>query len=140
MDVPGRHWLDGALGVVTIEELVLEYLLLIHTNPAGMAAISEAERNQAFAAYAAYTEALGKAEVLRGSNRLRPASDGTTVRMRDGKTEVHNGPFAETREELGGYYLIDVPDLDVAMKWAARCPAVSHGSVEVRPVWARGAA
>jgi hypothetical protein len=58
------------------------------------------------------------------------------VKVRDGKTEVHNGPFIETREQLGGYYLIDVPDLDVALKWAARCPGASHGTMEVRPVWA----
>jgi hypothetical protein len=56
--------------------------------------------------------------------------------VREGKTEVHNGPFIETREQLGGYYLIDVPDLDAALKWAARCPGASHGTVEVRPVWA----
>lgn len=118
----------------------MEYLLLIHTNPAAIAAMPDAQRDQTFAAYTAYTEALGKAQVLRGSNRLRPGSTATTVRMNAGKTDVHNGPFAETREELGGYYLIDVPDLDVALTWAARCPAASHGAVEVRPVWARGAA
>ncbi|WP_427915523.1 YciI family protein [Ramlibacter sp. MMS24-I3-19] len=118
----------------------MEYLLLIHTNPATIAALSAAERDQTFAAYMAYTEALGKAQVLRGSNRLRPASSATTVRLREGKTEVHNGPFAETREELGGYFLIDVPDLDVALTWAARCPAASHGAMEVRPVWRRGEA
>jgi hypothetical protein len=74
--------------------------------------------------------------VLRNSNRLHPADSATTVKVRDGKTEVHNGPFIETREQLGGYYLIDVPDLDAALKWAARCPGASHGTVEVRPVWA----
>jgi hypothetical protein len=57
------------------------------------------------------------------------------VRITSGKTEVLNGPYAETREQLGGYYLIDVPDLDAAMSWASRCPGAAHGSVEVRPVW-----
>ncbi|HVH81710.1 MAG TPA: YciI family protein, partial [Stellaceae bacterium] len=73
--------------------------------------------------------------VLVGSNRLRPTSDATTVRVADGKSQVLNGPYAETREQLGGYYLIDVPDLDAALSWAARCPAVEYGAVEVRPIW-----
>jgi hypothetical protein len=118
------------------KEILMEYMLLIHADPTGFASMPEDTRNQALAAYGAYNEALRKAEVLRGSNRLHPADSATTVTVRDGKTEVHNGPFIETREQLGGYYLIDVPDLDAAMKWAARCPGASHGTVEVRPVWA----
>jgi hypothetical protein len=78
--------------------------------------------------------------VLRGGHRLRPADTATTIKVREGKTEVLNGPFIETREQLGGYYLIDVPDLDTALSWAARCPGASHGSVEVRPIWPMGAA
>jgi hypothetical protein len=74
--------------------------------------------------------------VLQGSNRLRPVADATSVRVRNGKTEVLNGPYAETREQLGGYYLIDVPDLDAALSWAARCPSSSIGTIEVRPIWA----
>jgi len=114
----------------------MEYILLIHTDPKGFDALTETQRAQGMAAYTAFTEALRKAEVLRNSNRLRPAETGTTVRIRDGKTEVLNGPFIETREQLGGYYLIDVADLDAALAWAARCPGASHGAVEVRPVWA----
>ena len=72
-------------------------------------------------------------------DRLRPASAATSVRVRDGKTEVHNGPVIETRDELGGYYLIDVPDLDQALSWAARCPGAAHGTIEVRPIWPMGA-
>ncbi|WHZ12537.1 MAG: PhnB protein [Burkholderiaceae bacterium] len=113
----------------------MEYMLLIHVDPAGLAALREAERGAALAAYGAYTEALTQAGVMRAGNRLRPADTATTVKMRDGRTEVLNGPFIETREQLGGYYLIDVPDLDAALSWAARCPAASHGAVEVRPVW-----
>jgi hypothetical protein len=86
-------------------------------------------------AYHSYTEALTKAGVLAGSNRLRPISTATTVRVANGKTQVLNGPYADTKEQLGGYFLIDVPDLDAAISWAARCPASSHGTVEVRPVW-----
>jgi hypothetical protein len=88
------------------------------------------------AAYGAYTEALSKAGVLLGGNRLRPTSASTTIRLAGGKTTVLDGPYAETKEQLGGYYLIDVPDLDAALSWAERCPATSTGAVEVRPIWA----
>jgi hypothetical protein len=83
----------------------------------------------------AYSDAVKSAGVLVGSNRLRPTKDATTVRIADGKSQVLNGPYAETREQLGGYYLIDVPDLDAALSWAARCPASTYGTVEVRPIW-----
>lgn len=116
----------------------MEYMLLIHADPVGFAALSEAESAAAMAAYTAYTEALAKAGIDRGSSRLRPADMSTTVRVRNGKTEVLDGPFIETREQLGGYFLIDVPDLDAALSWAARCPGASHGTVEVRPIWDMG--
>ena len=118
----------------------MQYMLMIHADPAGLQALRDAERTTALAAYGAYTEALNQAGILRGGERLRPADAATTVRVREGKTEVLNGPFIETREQLGGYYLIDVADLDSALSWAARCPGASHGAVEVRPVWAMGAA
>lgn len=114
----------------------MEYMLLIHSDPQGWESLTETQRAQGLAAYGAFTEALRLAEVLRSSNRLRPADAATTVRVREGKTEVLNGPFIETREQLGGYFLIDVADLDAALGWAARCPGASHGTVEVRPVWA----
>lgn len=113
----------------------MEYLLLIHADPKGFAALGPAEVKNAVAAYAAYVEALEKAGVARGSRRLRDSHASTTVRVRDGKTEVHQGPFVETREELGGYFMIDVPDLDTALSWAARCPGAGHGVMEVRPIW-----
>jgi len=117
----------------------MEYLLLIHSEPMRNAeAVPEAARKQMLAAYTAYTQAIQQAGVLRSSNRLRPAASATAVRVRDGKTEVHNGPYIETREELGGYYLIDVPDLDAALSWAARCPGAAHGTMEVRPIWPMG--
>ncbi len=115
-------------------------MLLIHADPAGLRALRDAERSTALAAYGAYSDALTKAGVMRGGERLRDANAATTVKVRDGKTEVLNGPFIETREQLGGFYMIDVPDLDAALSWAARCPGASHGAVEVRPVWAMGAA
>ena len=113
----------------------MQYLLLLHSDPSGFAALSDAQRQEAMAAYTAYSDALRKAQVLVDSNRLKAASTATTVRVANGKTSVLNGPYAEAKEELGGYFLIDVPDLDAAISWAARCPGASHGAVEVRPVW-----
>ena len=114
----------------------MQYMLLIHSDDSGFDALSEAERGQAMAAYGAYGEALRKAGAMVHAERLHPASASTTVRIANGKSEVLNGPYAETREQMGGYYMIDVPDLDAAVAWAARCPGASHGTVEVRPVWA----
>lgn len=114
----------------------MEYLLLLHANETGLLSAPEKVRNETLALYGAYGEALRKAGVVLSSNRLQPTSATTTVSVKDGKTEVLNGPYAETREQLGGYYLINVPDLDAALSWAARCPGASHGSVEVRPIWA----
>ena len=113
----------------------MEYMLLIYTDNAQFEAMSPAQQSEGMAAYGAYSEALHKAGVVRASHRLRPAQAATTVRLKSGKTEVLNGPYAETREQLGGYFLIDVPDLDAALSWAARCPGASHGVVEVRPIW-----
>ena len=113
----------------------MQYLLLIHSNEAAMQASSKAETEQRLAAYGAYMEAMKQAGVLLGGNRLRPTSSATTVRVANGKTTLLNGPYAETKEQLGGYFLIEAPDLDAALSWAARCPGASHGAIEVRPIW-----
>ncbi|HMI95379.1 MAG TPA: YciI family protein [Micropepsaceae bacterium] len=113
----------------------MKYLLMVYGSEQGMRALSKETMDQTLAAYGAYSEALKKAGVLAGSNRLRPTNSASTVRVADGKTQVLDGPYAETKEQLGGYFLIDVPDLDSALAWAARCPGASHGSVEVRPIW-----
>jgi hypothetical protein len=114
----------------------MKYMLLIYVDEAKGAQVrkqvGEAEMS---APYIAYTEALQKAGVILGGDRLQPTGTATTVRLDGGKTQVLNGPYAETREQLAGYYMIDVPDLDAALSWAARCPAASHGTVEVRPLW-----
>jgi hypothetical protein len=115
--------------------MVMKYMLLIYGNEAGMQAASKETAGQMLAAYGAYTEAMKKAGVHVDSSRLRPTTSGTTVRVANGKTEVLDGPYAETKEQLGGYYMIDVPDLDAALSWAARCPGASHGVIEVRPLW-----
>jgi hypothetical protein len=117
----------------------MQYLLMLYVNEAGWLKLSKAEQEQGVAAYTAYTEALTKAGVLKGANRLQPSSSATTVRAANGKTQVLDGPYVDSKEQLGGYYLIDVPDLDAALSWAARCPAVGHGIVEVRPAWAPSA-
>lgn len=73
--------------------------------------------------------------MVKGSNRLRESTTATTVRIVEGKSQILDGPYADSKEQIGGYFLIDVPDLDAALSWAARCPAASHGAVEVRPIW-----
>jgi hypothetical protein len=113
----------------------MQYLLMIYGGEAAMQNRSQEEIGRVVGAFMAYTEAVKSAGVLVGSNRLRPTNTATTVRLADGKTQVLNGPYAETREQLGGYYLIDVPDLDAALSWAARCPGASVGAIEVRPIW-----
>ena len=113
----------------------MQYLLLLYSNEAGWSNMTQAEQEQGMAAYRAYTEALKKAGVYKGSNRLQSVSSATTIRLEDGKTQVLDGPYIETKEQLGGYYLIEVPDLDAAISWASRCPGASHGTIEVRPIW-----
>ena len=114
----------------------MKYMLLVYSNEAGMQSASKAQVDQMLAAYGAYVEALNKAGVAAGTNRLQGPAAATTVRVANGQTKVLDGPYAETKEQLGGYFIVDVPDLDAALSWAARCPGASHGVVEVRPIWA----
>ena len=116
----------------------MQYLLMIHSSEKTDSTMTPEQGGKLMQAYGAYTEALTKAGVLLGANRLRPTSDATSVRVRDGKTEVLNGPYAETREQLGGYYLIEATDLNDAMQVASRIPSVKTGSIEVRPVMTFG--
>ena len=113
----------------------MQYLLMIYGDEEKMRAIPKEDANKMMPAYTAYTEALKNAGILLGGNRLQFTSNATTVRIREGKTKVLNGPYAEAKEQLAGYYLIDVPDMDSALNWASRCPGASTGSVEVRPIW-----
>jgi hypothetical protein len=114
----------------------MQYLLLLHADENGWSKLTKAEQEQGYAAYMAYTEALKKAGAHVGSNRLQPVATATTVRVTNGKQQVLDGPYADSKEQLGGYYLIEAPDLDGAIAWAARCPGAGHGTIEVRPVWA----
>jgi hypothetical protein len=113
----------------------MQYLLMLYVNEGGWPQLSKEEQEQGLAAYMAYSEALKEAGVFKGTNRLQPSSAATTIREANGKSQVLDGPYADSKEQIGGYYLIEVPDLDAALSWAARCPTVNHGIVEVRPVW-----
>jgi len=114
----------------------MKYMLLIYVDEVkGAQVAKEVGAAQMSAPYMDYTEALKKAGVILGGDRLQPTTTATTVKVSDGKTKVLNGPYAETKEQLAGYYMIDVPDLDAALSWAARCPGAAHGTVEVRPLW-----
>jgi hypothetical protein len=118
----------------------MQYLLALYSDESGWGRMTPEQQQQGYAAYMAYTQALKDAGAYVGSNRLRPSSTATTLRTTDGKTKVLDGPFAESREQLAGYFLIDVPDLDAAMTWAGRCPGAQHGVVEVRAIWTADAA
>jgi hypothetical protein len=112
----------------------MKYTILIYEAPSEFSARTDAKRKDAYwGAYRAYTQALTDAGVMAGGSALQPANAGATVRHHDGKRQVQDGPYAEAKEQLGGYIVIDVPDLDQALDWAARCPAASTGAVEVRP-------
>lgn len=113
----------------------MQYMLTIYADEAGYNRMTPAEQEKGYAAYMAYAEALTKAGALKASGRLGPSSSSTQVRVVDGKPSVLDGPFIESKEQLGGYFLIDVADLDAAISWAARCPGAGHGVIEVRPMW-----
>lgn len=113
----------------------MQYLLLLFSDETAWNRMSRDEQTRGVAAYHAYTEALKEAGVWVGSNRLKNTDTASTVRLVDGKSQVLDGPYVDSKEQLAGYYLIEAPDLDAALGWAARCPGASHGTIEVRPVW-----
>lgn len=113
----------------------MQYMLLIHQDEAAMAAIPPEKAFEMAEPYMAYNAALNKAGAWVSGERLKPSSNSTVVTTRTGKPEVLDGPFADTKEQLAGFYVIDAPDLDAALDWAAKCPGAKFGSIEVRPVW-----
>jgi hypothetical protein len=112
----------------------MKYLLMIYCDEAADARRPEEELNAEMERYFAFTQDTRTAGAYAGGEALHPTSTATTVRVRDGKTMTTDGPFAETREQLGGFYLLDCRNLDEAIEWASKIPSVSHGSVEIRPV------
>ena len=112
----------------------MKYLLLIYENEKSFAGLSEAEQGKIFEEYMTYTKGIRKSGNYIGGEALQAISTATTVRVKNGKTITTDGPFAETREQLGGYYLVEAKDLDEAIKLAAGIPASRTGSIEVRPI------
>ena len=111
----------------------MQYMLLIYGDEKNWSNMSESDINKTMQAYVAYSKELEASGALRGGSELAPVSTATTVRVRNGKALTTDGPFAETKEQLGGYYLIDVPNLDEAIKWAAKIPSAVNGTIEIRP-------
>jgi hypothetical protein len=112
----------------------MKYILMDYVQAEGWTRLTNAEKQHWLGAYIAYLEAMRKSGVLAASNGLQPSATATTVRIANGKTRVLDGPYADTKEQLGGFHIIDVADLDAALSWAARSPTALHGVVEVRPI------
>ena len=112
----------------------MQYLLMIYRSEAELGKMGAAERKQMMADYGAFTQSIVQSGHFKAGDGLQPTTTATTVRVREGKMLTTDGPFAETREQLGGYYLIEAKDLDTALGIAARIPDAKTGSIEVRPI------
>jgi hypothetical protein len=117
------------------EEENMRYILMICEDETGFDTLSPAEGASMLEEYGAFSKEMGERGVLEGGERLRPTSDSTSVRVRDGEVLTFDGPFAETKEQVGGYFLVDCKDLDEAIEVAAKIPGARHGTIEVRPIW-----
>jgi hypothetical protein len=113
----------------------MRYALLITSDENAIGAMSPEEGAAMLAEYGAWSEEMGRRGLLQGGERLRPTTDATTVHVRDGQVLTADGPFAETKEQIGGFFLVDCKDLDEAIEVAAKIPAARHGAIEVRPIW-----
>src|SRR6266852_5417338 len=112
----------------------MQYLLMIYQNEAEYGKIDAATGKKMMEEYGAFTQSIIQSGNFKAGDALQPTTTATTVRVRDGKTLTTDGPFAETREQLGGYYLVEAKDLDAALAMAARIPGAKTGSIEVRPI------
>jgi hypothetical protein len=112
----------------------MQYLLMIYRNEAELGGMTAADRKKLTAEYGVFTQSIIQSGHFKAGDGVQPTSTATTVRVRDGKTLTTDGPFAETREQLGGYYLVEAKDLNAALDIAARIPGAKTGSIEVRPV------
>jgi hypothetical protein len=115
----------------------MKYLLLMYANEAEAPNKTPEEYQAAAQAWGDFGKEIEAAGVVLSNNGLSSVTDATTVRVRNGKTLIADGPFAETHEQLGGYYLLDCQDLDEALRWAAKIPSATYGSIEVRPTWSQ---
>ena len=113
----------------------MQYLLMIYTAESVDDGLSEAEMGQLLEGYGRFGAELEEKGVECTGNRLRPVASATSVRKRNGEFTLTDGPFAETKEQLGGYYLLEAASLDEAIEWAKKIPSVEHGTIEVRPIW-----
>jgi hypothetical protein len=113
----------------------MKYLCLIYQDESAAKGVPEAEFEKIYREYFAFTDGIKQSGQYLGSNRLQPTSTATTVRVRDGKLSTTDGPFAETKEQLGGYYLVEAKDQNEAIRIAAKIPSARYGSIEVRPIW-----
>ena len=111
----------------------MQYLLLIYQSEANRP--SDADRSKMMEEYGKFTQSIIQSGNFKAGDRLQPTTTATTVRVKDGKTLTTDGPFAETREQLGGYYLVEAKDLNEALGIAAKIPGAKVGSIEVRPIW-----
>ena len=112
----------------------MHYMILIYGNEQAWAEMPEDVRAQSFAAFMEYNKKLADSGALRGGGQLQPSARATTLRAREGKVTMTDGPFAETREQLGGYYIVETDTLDQAVALAGQCPAIHGGAIEVRPL------
>jgi hypothetical protein len=117
-----------------LEGAMTQYLLLIYAEESTFAEMTPDQLSTEMGAYVAYTQDMAKAGVLVAGDELHPVATAKTVRAPGGKQKVVDGPFAETKETLGGYYLVNVENMEDALAWAAKCPGARYGSIEVRPV------
>lgn len=113
----------------------MRYILMICEDEKWLDSLSPEEGASILAEYGTFTKEMAGRGVLEGGERLRPTSDSTSVRVRDGEVITFDGPFAETKEQVGGYFLVDCKDLDEAIEVAARIPGARTGTIEVRPIW-----
>ncbi len=117
----------------------MKYLLLMYADEAIGANYTKEEQQAAAKTWAEFRKELAASGALLSSNGVLPGANPTTVRVREGKSLITDGPFAETHEQLGGYFLLECPDLDEAIRWAEKVPTAQFGSIEIRPLWAPGA-
>lgn len=113
----------------------MKYLILGYVNEAQLAATPPEKMQAMIGAHMAYVQALKEAGALLANHRLIPSNTASTVRLEGDKTQVLDGPYADTKEQLGGFWMIEAADMDEALAWAARCPTAAHGVMEVRQIW-----